>query len=54
MYVLIASYPNGKKNFLGFVNTQNDVKAIIDQMCTKYGTEALASTGIQFNVELAI
>lgn len=53
MYAFTITYPNGEVKLMGFVNSQAEADALLDKICSKYGTEYIASSGIRFGLELA-
>lgn len=53
MFSLFAIFPDGNVEMLGFVSSNEEVDEILDKLCSKYGTEFIATSGVQFNVELA-
>lgn len=53
MFAFTVTYPSGKVQLVGFVNSQAEADALIDRICRKYGTEYIASSGIRFGLELA-
>ena len=53
MFSLSAIFPEGNVEMLGFVSSNEEVDAILDTFCSKYGTEFIATSGVKFNVELA-
>ncbi len=53
MFAFTATFPNGTVKLIGFVNSQKEADDLLDKICSRYGTEYIATSGIRFGVELA-
>jgi len=53
MFAFTMTYPSGKVQLVGFVNSQAEADELLDKICSRYGTEYIASSGIRFGLELA-
>lgn len=54
MYSVVALYPNGDRVLVGFANSEEDVRGLINDCIAKNGKEQLQAAGIRFSVEFAV
>ena len=54
MFAVVAVFPSGRQNLIGFANSTEEADALVAECIARNGEEKLKEMGIRFNVELAI